>query len=294
MWLLVGADSEIGAATFASFKSHGIATVGTTRRRDRVAPDRPYLDLAGPLDDWQPPAGTTAACIFAAIARIAACDADPQGSSFVNVSQTAALTERLLARGIAVLLLSTNQVFDGRVSHVPANAPACPTTEYGRQKARIEAVFRGHMDRGAAASILRLSKVVSSDMPLIRGWIDALRAGQPIKAFSDMTMAPVETEKVTAAIEALLRDGMRGVFQLTGDCDVSYFELALMLACKLGADGALVQKIDTQEAGLPPGSGRPHTTLDSRRLREACGIVASPVPAVVETWIAAAQVRQAG
>ena len=285
MWLLVGGDSEIGAASQRFLTAKGIASAATTRRPERVAADRPFLDLAQPLDDWALPAGTTAACIFAAIARIAACDADPQGSAKVNVTQTVALADRLLARNIPVLLLSTNQVFDGTVPNVTADAPTCPVTEYGRQKARAEAAFRERMDRGAPAAILRLAKVVSPDMPLIRGWIEALRAGQPIHAFRDMTMAPTATEMVSAAIAALLGDGVRGIYQLTGPRDVTYADIGRHVAARLGADPALVRESSTTEAGLPPGSAREHTTLDSSRLREAYGIVTPETAAIIDAVI---------
>ena len=142
MWLLVGGDSEIGAATHQFLKARGHAVSATTRRKQNVAIDRPFLDLSAPLDTWEPPAGTTAACIFAAIARIAACDADPQGSGYVNVTQTLALADQLLARGIPVLFLSTNHVFDGKAPNVAANAAYSPTTEYGRQKVAAETALR--------------------------------------------------------------------------------------------------------------------------------------------------------
>lgn len=285
MWLLVGGDSEIGAATHRFLTVKGIASAATTRRPERVAADRPLLDLAQPLDDWQPPAGTTAACIFAAIARIAACVADPEGSARINVSQTVALADRLLARNIPVLLLSTNQVFDGTVPNVAADASTCPITEYGRQKARAEAAFRQRMDRGAPAAILRLAKVVSRDMPLVRGWIDKLCAGQPIHAFRDMTMAPTETEMVSAAIAALLGAGAAGIYQLTGPQDVTYADIARQVAARLGVDPALVRESSTVEAGLPPGSDRAHTTLDSSRLRETYGIAAPPTATIVDAVI---------
>src|SRR5437868_5137012 len=134
--LLVGADSEIGAATARHLTACGASVIATTRRPEHVAADRPFLDLSAPLDDWRPPAGIGAACIFAAVARLQACEADPAGSAFINVSQTLGLTERLLAEGAAVLFLSTNQVFDGTVPQVAADAPFCPVSEYGRQKAR--------------------------------------------------------------------------------------------------------------------------------------------------------------
>src|ERR1700726_1650353 len=129
MFLIVGGDSEIGTAAYSAMKAQGAAVAATTRRSDRVAPDRPFLDLAAPLGDWAPPPGTQAVCLCAAIARLAACADDPQGSAHVNVVQTLALAEKFLANGIAVLFLSTNQVFDGRTPQERAEAPHSPISE---------------------------------------------------------------------------------------------------------------------------------------------------------------------
>src|SRR5947209_20444494 len=112
MLLLIGGDSEIGAATARALDRQKIAGAATTRRHGEASPQRPFLDLAAPLGDWQPPPGTSSACVFVAVARLAACAADPAGSAHVNVTQTLALVDRLLARDSHVLFLSTNQVFD--------------------------------------------------------------------------------------------------------------------------------------------------------------------------------------
>src|SRR5437764_13870473 len=89
--LLVGADSESGAATARHLGALGVPVLATTRRPERIAADRPYLDLAEPLDGWTPPPGIEAACIFAAVARLQTCDSDPAGSSYVNVAQIVSL-----------------------------------------------------------------------------------------------------------------------------------------------------------------------------------------------------------
>src|SRR5580700_8738065 len=190
MFLIVGGDSEIGAAAYRAMKAQGVSAAATTRRGEHVAADRPFLDLAAPLDDWAPPPRTQAVCFCAAIARLSACADDPQGSAQINVVQTLALVEKLLARDIAVLFLSTNQVFDGRTPQVPADAPHSPVSEYGRQKARAEAALRDRMTNGAPVAILRLAKVVSDGMPLIQGWVRELSAGKPIRVFNDMPLAP--------------------------------------------------------------------------------------------------------
>jgi dTDP-4-dehydrorhamnose reductase len=263
-------------------KAQGAAVAATTRRSEHVAADRPFLDLAAPLDSWAPPPGTQAVCLCAAIARLSACADDPEGSAHINVAQTLALVQKLLARGIAVLFLSTNQVFDGRTPHERAEAPHSPVSEYGRQKARAEAALLRQMESGAPFAILRLAKVVSDTMPLIGGWIKDLAAAKPIRVFNDLALAPTPTGLVCTAIAALLQDRARGVFQLTGPRDVTYADIGGFLAAYLGADQKLVDQTSARAAGLPEGATPLHTTLDSSLLRVHYGLEAPDVWDVVE------------
>ena len=273
MILLVGGDSEIAIATARALRASLQVVGATTRRAASASAERPFLDLAGPLHDWQPPEGTRAACVLAAIARLAACDADPAGSAHINLEQTVALIDRLTSRGVYVLFLSTNQVFDGETPCVPAEAATCPVSEYGRQKAKTEGALRDRMAGGAPIAILRLSKVVSPDMALIRQWRHTLSQGRSIAAFADMPMAPVPVDTVAKAISALLRDKVPGLFQLAGPRDVSYLQLGRHLAEWFGADPCLVEPASALACGQPTGSTPRHTTLDSRRLRERYGVV---------------------
>jgi dTDP-4-dehydrorhamnose reductase len=282
MFLIVGGDSEIGAATYRAMKAQGKAVAATTRRRERVALDRPFLDLAEPLEDWEPPAGTQAVCLCAAIARLTACADDPQASAHINVVQTLALVEKCLARGIAVLFLSSNQVFDGRTPHERAEAPHSPVSEYGRQKARAEAALLRQLENGAPVAILRLAKVVSDTMPLFGGWIKDLTAAKPIRVFNDLALAPTPTDLVRTAIVALLQDRARGIFQLTGPRDVTYADIGRFLATYLDVDQKLVTQTSAREAGLPEGATPLNTTLDSSRLRVHYGLEVPDVWDVVE------------
>src|SRR5581483_1941068 len=97
-----------------------------------------------------------------------------------------------VARGIHVLFLSTNQVFDGRVPYVAADAPNSPVSEYGRQKASVETALRARM-------------------ALIDGWIADLSAGRAIRAFGDMKLAPTPIDLVCEAIARLLEDRATGI-----------------------------------------------------------------------------------
>jgi dTDP-4-dehydrorhamnose reductase len=189
------------------------------------------------------------------------------------------LCDRLIARGVYVLFLSTNQVFDGAIPNVSAEAPASPVSEYGRQKALTEAALRRRMDQGAPLGILRLARVVSPAMPLLRDWVSLLSAGLPITAFNDMTLAPVPIETVVDVITHLVDDQARGIFQLSGPRDISYDALARYVAQRVAGDDRLVHVTSTVSAGLPAGTGRPHTTLDSTLLQKRYA------PARPDPWI---------
>ncbi len=280
MFLLIGGDSELGAATHRYLARSGFAVEVTTRRREALGPGKSFLDLSMPLEEWKPPSGVRAAGIFAAVARLVDCAADPVGSARVNVTQTLALIDRLTASGMFAIFLSSNQVFDGTSPHMPPDAPAKPVSEYGRQKAATETAIKERMARGAPLAIFRVSKTISSEMKLIRGWIDAFKRGQKVKAFSDMTLAPVSVDIVSSAIALVLRDQIPGIYQLSGPRDVSYADVARFLAQQIGASEELVEPISAYSVGMPVGTTPENTSLDSRLLRERYGIL---VPDVWET-----------
>ena len=266
--LLVGGESEIGSSAAAYMGQLGYEIMATTRRPERIAANRPLLDLAAPLDGWQPPNNTRAVCICAAIARLQDCANDPAASSLINTTRTIELLDKLVAREIPVLFLSTDKVFDGTRAQVPAETPTSPISEYGRQKAATESALCDRVAAGAHITILRLAKVVSPGMPLLRQWITALESSLRIQTFCDMTLAPTPMAIVVAAIERLIAEGNSGIFQLTGPRDISYTEVARYVGKKLGADGNLITAVSASSVGrMPPGSNPAHTTLDSSALR---------------------------
>jgi len=276
-YLLVGGDSEIASATAAYMQRQGLSVVATTRRTEGLTAGRIFLDLASPLAAWQPPPETRSACIFAAVGHLVDCHRDPAVSALINITRTVELVERLVSRGIYVLFLSTNQVFDGSQAHVPTTTLLSPVSEYGRQKALTETRLKSSMAAGDPIGILRLAKIVAPGMALLQQWRKTLAAGQPVYPFRDMFIAPTPVGVTGAAIAALLTKQCSGIWQLSGPEDVSYAEIAAHIGRHLHADPALVQPIAAASAGMPTGSTPRHTTLDSSLLRSAFG-VASPEP----------------
>jgi dTDP-4-dehydrorhamnose reductase len=271
MFLVVGANSEIGSAAARLIRARG-GKLTTTTRRPVTSPDQVQLDFSLPIESFAIPEGVRCACIFVAVARLAACEADPVGSALVNVGRTIALTELLVARGIYTLFLSTNQVFDGEFPDVAADAPMSPVSEYGRQKAEAERWLHARMARRAPIGVLRLAKVVSPGMTLLSTWRQELMSGRPIRAFSDMTMAPTPVDLAAMSIVRMMEDRLPVIAQLTGPRDVAYAEIGRYLAKKHGVDPRLVEPVSALASGMARGSTPRHTTLDSSLLAERYGI----------------------
>ncbi|MCW5770145.1 MAG: sugar nucleotide-binding protein [Rhodospirillaceae bacterium] len=286
MFLIVGGDSEIGRATVRHAAERGIPVVSTTRRPGTSGRERLLLDLDRIDDDWRPPDGVTAVCICAAFTGLAACANAPERAAHVNVDQTLRLVRRLAECGIYTLFLSTNQVFDGTISHVRPDTPLSPVSVYGRQKAQTERALHSLMREGASIGILRLAKVVPPAMPLLVRWREALLAGRPVQAFGDMSMAPVPRAQAAEAVLRLLADRAAVIAQLSGPRDIFYGDVARLIAAEADADPALVIAVAAGANGQPEGATPRHTTLDSAWLRETHGIDVGPPDEVVRAAIA--------
>ncbi|HUB71436.1 MAG TPA: sugar nucleotide-binding protein [Acidimicrobiales bacterium] len=265
LYLVIGADSEVGGAVVRQLESRGRRVVATTRRADRLGPGLAHLELED-VESWRPPQGTTAACLCAGRVRLADCAEDPIGTRAINVESTTKLLDLLGQLGIYTLFLSSNQVFNGSVPRVPSDSSFSPVSEYGRQKVAVEEHLLRAMQAGQRAGILRLSRVLGPGTSTTSKWARGLLAGERVFAFSDMVLAPVPLDIVALAVSALLDERASGVFQLSGPADVSYADFARCMALALGAEAGLVEENSAANADLPAGSAPLHTTMDSQEL----------------------------
>jgi dTDP-4-dehydrorhamnose reductase len=264
-WLVVGADGGIGRPLLSRLRADGRPAVGTTRR---AGGDGLHLDLAADPASWHLPDRISVAYLCAAVTSIDACRRDPAGTRVVNVDRTLTLAARLWDRGAHLVFLSTNQVFDGAVPFRSEADGTCPLTEYGRQKAEVETALLAAGD----ATVVRFTKVVPPDWPLLRSWRDALARGETVEAFGDMALSPVP---LGFAVEALARIGATrpgGVFHVSGAADQTYAGLARQLAVAVGADPGLVRETSCAARGIPPEAAPAHTALSTDRMRAELGL----------------------
>lgn len=241
--LVVGADGLIGAALVQRLSRGGARVLSTSRRAASHATF--HVDLTAP-GSWPALPKVDAAVLCAGNTSINACADDPAATAAVNVAGLSALAERLAAQADMVLLLSSNQVFDGSVARRRRADGYGPVCQYGRQKAAAEA----HVLGLTGGAVLRLTKVLTPDLPLLTGWCADLAAGRPVTPFDNFPLAPVTLDFAVDTIADILSRGEPGVYQASGAEDLTYADLALALAGHAGADPGLVTPAQAVPAAL--------------------------------------------
>jgi len=228
-WLVIGADGLMGSALLDMLKSHGVQVVGTSRRTGSALM---RFDLATDPMQWVlPPCDIALLC--AATTCMADCEANPIATACINVDAQLALAEHIWDRGGFVVFLSSNSIFDG-ASEIPSIAtPPAPTHAYGRQKVTAEAVLR-ETAAGRGLTIIRTTKILAKQTPLLRGWYATLATGGIIVPHSRRWMAPLHSGMATTSILNIAAAMTSGTWHLSAHEDISYADFALRWAAAIG------------------------------------------------------------
>ena len=111
----------------------------------------------------------------------------------------------------------------------------------------------------------------------------ALRGGVPVRPFRDLVIAPLPAGFVVEAVAAMVTCRPAGVLQASGPVDITYADVALHIARRVGADPRLVRPQDSSDTGLPAIFAPRNTTLDTSRLRDELGLIAPDVWSAIDS-----------
>ena len=163
------------------------------------------------------------------------CARDPGGSRNINVTGMQRLIMETWHLGLTPVYLSTDYVFDGSRGGRTEDEPTCPTTEYGRQKAEMEAWLQ---NRKEPSLIARSSKIVSAetDTHSVVGQLAAeFCAGKAVRAAIDQIFSPMHVDDTAKALIELAEAGETGLVHVAGEVPFSRYDLSRLLADEIVA-----------------------------------------------------------
>jgi dTDP-4-dehydrorhamnose reductase len=170
----------------------------------------------------------------------------PRPDRAVSAPTAAAANFAAPARDARLLMISTDNVFDGSRPGNAEDAPVSPANAYGRAKLRAErTVLAGPAD----AVVLRVSLVHGHEPADAGKWLDffascayRLLRGEPVRVPQDQWTTPVLVDDVAEVTAAVLEAGtpLPPVLHLGGPDRVSRAAWASVVAEALGAPPHLV------------------------------------------------------
>lgn len=197
----------------------------------------------------------------------------------VTVRTTESIIDACAGIGAWLVHLSSDAVFDGeRAPYVESDEPS-PVHDYGRAKARAEREVRRRCPDAAA---IRTSLIVRPDGtdPTSAWVVDALKAGEPVRLFTDEVRTPILVDDLARQIwevVALGRAEASGVWHLAGPERLSRAEIGRRLARRLDLDASLIDPVPSPSDGEP----RPRdVSLSTARADAALSVRPQPIGSV--------------
>ena len=224
--LIVGVDSEIGSELYKYLQNKNVNVSGTTRKLQNVKDNIFYMNLENPnFDKINDQFDTVVIC--ASITNIKYCESNIHDSEMVNFVNTIKIIDYFSKRGIFILYLSSSSVFSGRIPFERYNSPTSPTNNYGKLKVKVENYLLEKV--GINSAILRLTKVISKNSPIIKLWERDAIEKKEIIAYSNKNISPIQIDIVLDTIYLLISQKSYGIYQLGGGVEFSYTDFAKSL-----------------------------------------------------------------
>lgn len=255
---VTGAGGQVGREVCDRF--------GRSDHHEVIGVDHAALDVGDRDAVMQAITGTKPDTIVhcAAYTAVDACEGDPDRAYRVNALGNRYIAEAARVVGAHVLAVSTDYVFDGtkRDPYVEWDTPN-PQSVYGRSK------LGGEIEAGPDATIMRTSWVCGQHGGNMVKTILRLAGEHDTLTFvDDQRGHPSFADDLAVMIHRLVVERRPGVFHVTNQGAVSWFEFASTVLAAAGLDPGRVRPISTSDLKPPRPAPRPkNSVLDNAALR---------------------------
>ena len=266
--LVTGSNGFLGHRLVASLRLRtDVELIATSLGPDRRSDTEGYLYV--PLDVTSEQAvqevcgrhRPDAIIHTAAITQVDQAEQQPARCRRLNVGAVAHLVSACARYSIHLLQLSTDFVFDGLSGPYAESDPVSPISVYGWSKAAAEKLLS---DSEISWAVVRTILVYGQEVPggrsnIVQWSTKVLQSGSPVQVVNDQYRTPTFVEDLAQACIEIALKKEQGIFHISGEEEVSIFELVGHVAQHLGLSMEKVQSVNSSDlAGAelrPPRTG---------------------------------------
>ena len=254
--LVTGAAGQLGHDVVAQFAASGHEVVATSRRNLDISQRDQVFDVVSSV---QPDVLVNCAAYTA----VDSCETDANRAYEANAWAVSHLAEAARRSGVHLCHISTDYVFSGDKGepYHEWDRPD-PRSVYGASK------LAGEQEAGETATVVRTSWLCGRHGANVVATVLRLAAeGGPLRFVSDQRGSPSFAPDVAAVIERLCVDRSPGLYHVTNQGEVSWYEFAQEVMAAAGHEPDRVEPIRTVELDPPRAAPRPaNSVLENRAL----------------------------
>lgn len=202
----------------------------------------------------------------AAMTAVDDCETNIDQAFAVNSMAVRNIAEGCRAVGAHLTTISTDYVFDGtKATPYHEWDEPCPRSIYGRSK------LAGEREAGADATIVRTSWLCGEHGPnMVKTILRLLGEHDTLSFVDDQTGQPTFVSDLAPVLRRLAVERRPGVFHVTNQGAVNWFEFAREVASAAGADPERVHPCSTADLKPARPAPRPaNSVLDNLAMRLA-------------------------
>ena len=256
---MTGAGGQLGSDVVVACSSAG---------DEVVAADHAVLDVTARSDvaTFVAAARPDVVLHCAAWTAVDACEGDPARAFAANAEAVGWMREASELAGAHLLTISTDYVFDGTLDrpyheHDEPN----PRSVYGRSK------LVGEQRAGPDATVVRTSWVCGANgSNMVRTVLRLATERDTLEFVDDQRGCPTFASDLAWMLRRLACERLAGIYHVTNQGAVSWYEFARSIVATMGKDPAMVRPIRTSDLDPPRPAQRPaNGVLDNAALRAA-------------------------
>jgi dTDP-4-dehydrorhamnose reductase len=238
--LIVGGDSFIGNYLTTFLGTQEFEIFSTSRFRNKKNSSTLFMNLET-AQDFKPNFNFEFVVICAGITSVSHCESQPETSYDTNVRGTIDLIDYFINQNCQIVFLSSNLVFEGRKPFYSFEDTPAPQTNYGKFKLEVENYIL--QQSRSTSAIIRMTKVLPDSSKSFFSWQKNILNGIEVSMFNDVYIAPVKLEEIGKLTQNIVTKKKSGIFHLSSDREISYFEYAKNWARVNSLDEALIKSV---------------------------------------------------
>jgi dTDP-4-dehydrorhamnose reductase len=206
----------------------------------------------------------------AAMAIVDECQRQPERARRVNAELPAEVARIAARKGIPLIHISTDAVFDGSKGDYDENDEPHPLSIYAETKLQAERNVLREDPQAIVARVNFYGWSLRGTRSLAEFFFSNLSAGTAVKGFSDVFFCSLHVIDLCEILIKMFKKGVQGIYHTVSRECVSKYEFGRRLARQFGFDEKLVLAVSVEEGGLLAARS-PNLCLNVSKLQKALG-----------------------